>query len=183
MFGDTFNMSCILCSAKMKGCLECTNATYCSKCDSASNYYIEYDFKSCTKECGLGYYPNNFTYQCTACPKGCTKCTGPLYTNCTICNGDYFFDPVEPAQCSLTCQNGYYGNTTTNKCEPCIICNTCSLTATNCTSCQGEHQLETEEIIPARYLQNWTCVDVLGCFNGSYPNATTLKCEACHPYC
>lgn len=164
-------MSCKLnCSAAIAGCFQndCANSTYCTVCDTASNYVLVIispsqqtcklcnvqitDCTTCTDQnfcatCDDGYYLNNVLSGGTIVGKNCPACSTVL-TNCIKCS--------DSSTCTL-CNSGYKLNTSTKKCDcdptynSLPYCLTCT-TPTQCSSCTT---------------------------NAYFLNSTTLQCQPC----
>ena len=80
---------------------------------------------------------------------------------------------MEGTKCVLTCSPGFFGETTTNICDPCnSTCGTCNgPLSNNCLICDSP-----------RYFKAGYCVT--DCGGGFYPIDTpTRQCNTCHPFC
>ena len=86
-YANSTNYKCLLCSSN---CLTCvTTSTNCLTCGFSTIGANLYLFgSSCLLTCPNGYYANPLTSTCDICHYGCSICTGPLLTNCTVCS-DY----------------------------------------------------------------------------------------------
>ncbi|EGR30495.1 zinc finger lsd1 subclass family protein, putative [Ichthyophthirius multifiliis] len=93
----------------MAECLECTDATTCSKCKEGK--YLD-------------------ASRCIDCIANCEKCTKK--DSCDLCKNGYFYNDF---QCVSVCPNNKYKNVTTRTCHDCDNkCKTCS-DATDCDTC------------------------------------------------
>ena len=97
-------------------------------------HYLNND---CLDDCPTGYY-SDASRLCQTCATGCFSCFGAANTECNKCKLDgneYFLKDVHT--CTQTCDQGYYGNTTTHLCVACsAACQTCTAPET-CQSCQS----------------------------------------------
>ena len=84
----------------------------------------------------------------------------------------YFLKDVNT--CTTTCDNGYYGNSTTNLCVLCpSVCATCTASDT-CQSCQSVNGV-------GYYLSSNTCV--IQCPLGQYGKVSDYTCQPCASGC
>lgn len=84
-----------LCSLAMPGCLECSSATVCTKCDTIMNYLL--DVSSCIA--APGYYLDA-TFLPVPCPQiGCAECSDAV--NCIFCSEpmNYIMDTMTGNTC------------------------------------------------------------------------------------
>ncbi len=81
--------------------------------------------KCCAPTCASSFHSN--TGGCSLCHETCETCTGPLETECTACEQEYFLSSLN------TC----------NKCAD--SCKTCNGDAENdCLSCKNDYFLELQ---------------------------------------
>ena len=79
--------------------------------------------RRCADSCKPGQYVVNKV--CKPCASTCKTCD-VTDTRCTGCSSPFFLDQ-HANQCVLKCPVGSYGNTDTNKCQPCSSrCLTCA---------------------------------------------------------
>jgi hypothetical protein len=152
--------------------MSCVYAVSCP-----SGMFGNNDTSSCSVNCPNKQYADLSTKLCQLCPYTCASCTSS--TVCQTCIANAIFSNITKqcyAFCSPTniynfngtcfssCPNGSYLDYTNINCQACnAICNTCSLSATNCTSCS------------ATYLFNLTCIGK--CPSNYYgANNTCLPC-------
>jgi len=93
-------------------------------------------------------------------------CSGGNYNQCTACNSGSFLYPNTGGECINPCPNGFWGDTSTNTCQPCYssgsgpyyTCVTCSAGgSSNCDSCNSLTFLYNSQCInpcPAGYWGN-----------------------------
>ena len=146
-------------------CVSCT-ATTCSVCTGNATLSTSTLPASCI--CNTGFYKNGT--QCLPCPIGCATCTSP--TACTSCqnsaNATGFITRMNVTY-NCRCIDGFFEVNTTTVCSACNpLCQTCSVSANNCTSCNGTANFT---------LQQNSCV----CNAGSY--LLNNACIACSPIC
>ena len=128
--------------------------------------------------CPVQQYGEPTTSLCTLCPATCTSCVNATYcTACQAaaslaidnmcysnCNSTHQFS--YNSTCWSTCPGGTYLTYTNVICEICaMVCATCDVTSTNCTTCAGSYFLVD------------TCVTV--CPSGFYGDSVTLTCLNC----
>ncbi len=135
------------------------------------NGYYLYN-KQCYTTCpGLITYENTLTRTCDSCPVNCTQCTGD-YTNvqCTKCVNGYVMDN---GGCYLDCVTAGLVKSG-GVCVVCSsLCATCSLTTTNCTSC------DYTSLNP--YFSNNRCLST--CPSTYYNDNMTFTCVKCVSPC
>lgn len=129
-----YNGACVNCP---QYCKTCTSSTQCTECLSLS--YLLYN-NLCYSSCPLMTQSYNGT--CRACDDKCLVC---LYitTNCTSCKNIYF---LYGNNCVDACPIGTYEGSQVGInniiCLACVSpCLTCSISATNCTSCSSSLHL------------------------------------------
>jgi hypothetical protein len=116
--------SCITCSG--------TGTTQCILCNTAIRYLTASN--QCL--CNPGTYDNGISSLCFPCDSTCQQCSDQYPTTCTQCNTATYLRQllVSPGPC--TCIQRYFVNAGALVCDACYVtCLTCSVIATNCTSC------------------------------------------------
>lgn len=124
-----YSTRCEACSVALH-CESCDNSSSCLTCLSGYYYYEGLCLAACP---ALITYASPLFKTCLGCPDNCTQCTGDdSGATCTKCVNGYYMDD---GACSLTCLT--LGTVPfNNQCVSCsTVCLTCSLTPTNCTSC------------------------------------------------
>lgn len=156
---DNGNAVCPKCSPY---CVTCTTYSQCQSCN-ASDYRV-WSSTALNCPCQNGYYDNGVNTTCSACHYSCSTCYGGLSTNCHTCPTLRLF--TMPYSCP--CVIGYYESA--NVCTACdIACRTCSVIASNCTSCPS-----------SSYLSNYQCICLQGYFfNGVLCSQCDVRCQAC----
>lgn len=134
----------------MGGICNCVNGYYgadCSKTSCTSGTYYNPVTLTCVSVCPSGYYQNKYDFSCQQCDISiCQQCfqEPTICTGCisTALNPQYFYNTTN--QCYTTCPAGTF--TSGFNCSICqaapALCKTCSLTATNCTSCLNGYFLD-----------------------------------------
>jgi hypothetical protein len=132
--------ACVACDGNCLGCYGTTNLN-CLAC--AGGKYLQLDGScvtlcqpnfllatSCVINCGIGKFPNVYTYTCDVCATGCDNCAG--LTNCLACTAGWL--PYRTV-CVSTCPPDSI--LAGSSCPLCFTtCATCSSTAQNaCLSC------------------------------------------------
>jgi hypothetical protein len=140
------------------------------ECKSPTIYYmISEDL--CYDICPPRYYGNTTDLLCYSCPQyDCYSCgnTASTNNNCLTCNNTLDFRVLSGTRCIPI--DGYYDdgfqNSTAQLCDL-TLCKTCSLTQTNCTSCNDGF-----------YLLGNTCNQCVS----NCTNCTSLtNCLSCEP--
>ncbi|ELP89915.1 protein serine/threonine kinase, putative [Entamoeba invadens IP1] len=190
-----------------KQCVECkTLDNNCDICESSG----ERKCNTCTNYT----YVDTTTFKCVPCPTECKNCNGQNGI-CTSCANNYVMKLNDPSKCEechifdincavcasdasrkcVTCNNNYYPNTQTFKCQLCDeTCNNqCNPMNGYCTSCSNNHvfypnkdQLQCQscsvfdphcKICATDFSRK--CVE---CMNGYYPNLSG-QCVLCDSSC
>lgn len=124
------------CMGGVCNCLPGYYGSGCSKTTCSSGQFYSLASSSCVSTCPSGYYQNVYSRSCLKCGDSCQECYSHPDT-CTGCisnasNPQYFYNnlcyPVCP---DSTFASGY----NCVVCDSSVFCATCSLFATNCTSC------------------------------------------------
>lgn len=131
----------------MGGICNCITGYYgddCSKTTCTTGLYYNPLSGTCVSICPNGYYQNPYNTACEKCASSCQQCYGEP-TTCTGCvstanNPQYFYNATNATNvCFSICPDGTYASVSGYLCLPCdsagAYCKTCSITATNCTSC------------------------------------------------
>lgn len=104
----------------------------------ASQFFLNFENKTCDTTCPSGYVTNPPTNECLKCGGNCQTCTGSI-TGCTSCKAGFFLQKgVATCISSADCiADKTWGNPITRKCEDCNgACTFCfGPAATNCTEC------------------------------------------------
>ena len=182
------NMSSNICLACQPECKKCSyeQPEKCLECwDESYGPHLYYkDDLMCYLSCPSGTFEESLN-RCKKCPRTCRTCNGN--SSCTSCISGY---SERLGLCRETCKNGIYSHSESrcvDECKSheyivggsqhgesmCMECNprclTCSLTASNCTSCP-----------PSRVLENAICISQ--CHFGFYYTSYTNSCLPCfHP--
>lgn len=125
----------------MGGICNCMPGYYgsdCSKTTCTSGTYYSSLTGACVGTCPSNYYANKYNSACMKCSSVCQQCFGES----TICTGcissavapQYFYNNT----CYSTCPPATFtSGFNCSLCDSASNCATCSLTASNCTSCSG----------------------------------------------
>ena len=125
------------CMAGVCNCLQGYYGVDCSQTMCSINTYFDSTTSTCVSVCPSGYYQNIYSHSCEACDSSCQECFGEP-TICTGCistaqNPQYFYNNT----CYSACPSGTFADGF--NCTVCdsstAYCLTCSILATNCTSC------------------------------------------------
>jgi hypothetical protein len=111
----TSDRDCVAC---FDYCQTCTgpNNNQCQSCQDGYNL----QGSSCSDKCPTGQYLKGTA--CLACPSTCSACSTP--TVCSACAKGSF---LGGSTCAASCDDGYYGDTTSNACLPCDkLCSKCT---------------------------------------------------------
>lgn len=180
---------CETCSDFMPNCLNCTNETYCTQCDT-SFYFDDLTVgsqtcKACNYSCATC---NTKWYQCQTCSPGMSRLLNTVTNRCDCQSISYFEMGTNP-NCQLcsnyinncdvcynqsycvTCNSGYYVKANGTGSTICAICTTpclqCFGTPTNCTDCAAGRLLN---------YSTRTC----DCLQGFYATSP-VACAPCSP--
>ncbi|ELU10578.1 hypothetical protein CAPTEDRAFT_104785 [Capitella teleta] len=124
------------------------------------------EVEPCLDECPPGQYEEPTTSICTVCSDRCKRCYASADL-CLSCVMPYFLH--NDAICQSSCEDGFYGNTISRKCEKCSqACSTCvdGVRGDQCLSCPDGHILHNQEFKE--------CVDVC-------PESHFIKSVSCLP--
>jgi hypothetical protein len=176
-----------VCAPCVAGCRVCPDALTCTSCAWAKYLNVNNTCSNCIADCGVctdgltcvtckvGFYADGSGI-CQPCSPNCYKCL-ILDANCTHCNlgNGLITGSIPGTQECGPCLDGQFMNNITSLCEPCNLskCLTCSMTATNCTSCAW----------PTRYLLSQFNQCVLNCPVGQFYSNATDSCVTCHLSC
>lgn len=158
---------CLACSAT---CLTCSlTSANCTSCDTVVSHR-QLNVSASTCDCVNGYFDTivNGSNTCLICSSTCLTCT----TSASIClSCDTINQHRSLNSNTCMCNTGFY-ETSVNTPSICLACNsnclTCSIAATNCTSCQ------TASHFTLNTTTN-TCV----CQTGFYLSANSSVCLPC----
>ena len=171
-------------------CAACStgaNHDQCDSCDDGTYLYPSQGPGQCLNPCPDGYWGDNATKICEPCyidsgssPFSCATCSkGGNSNECDSCNdGTYLHPSPGPGECLRSCPKGFWGDSSTNTCEPCYTnvsepfsCATCSAGLnTNCTSCNSGSFLYP--------VPEGQCVR--SCPGGYWGDTATKTCKPCY---
>jgi hypothetical protein len=161
-YNESSTGSCISCASAGINCLNCSSASTCLSCDQSFVFHLA----ACLSSTPAGFV--NISGVAVACAGDCLTCSVTT-ANCTGCKTLNLQNNL----CTATCNAGAVA--VSQVCLPCSSpCATCAGTQANCTSCLGS-------LSPLLFLTGNSCQQ--NCPTQTYPNATTLKCEACLSPC
>lgn len=169
--------SCATCSAG--------GPNSCNSCSSA--YFLHPNTGGvCINTCPTYYWGDTSTNKCIPCwsnnagsPYSCKTCTSSANSACTSCDSGSFLHPNTGGECINPCPIYYWGETSTNKCQPCWIssslshftCKTCTSSVDNaCTSCDSGTFLHPNT--------GGQCIST--CSAGYWADTSTNKCQICY---
>ncbi|CDW89486.1 UNKNOWN [Stylonychia lemnae] len=179
---DNTTDKCELCHAN---CLECFGPlnSQCTSCKPTSAFFPN---SNCITSCddplvvqgsNQSYFMSSeviFTFGsqklCVKCHPYCTKCTGPLNTQCQQCQPQYLLRNGNT--CTDVCSAGQFPDFTLMNCQSChASCATCSgKLDTNCLTCSNINFVQQGGICQAK------------CNNGFYQDTHNV-CQPCHKAC
>jgi len=93
----------------------CTNGTTCDEClpTFLFKHDIEINQNFCVTDCGFRYFPSYNL--CLHCDFRCKNCTGPLNTECPVC--DILKEGIYNSEVNTcSCMNGYATSLELQKC-------------------------------------------------------------------
>ena len=127
------------CMGGVCNCLPGYYGSDCSKVGCTSGTYWDPKTSTCVNYCPTKYYQNIYSRSCEPCDSSCDQCYGQptICTNCTstASNPKYFYN----GSCYSTCPDGTYKNGfNCSLCDTTVFCKTCSIAASNCTSCSPD---------------------------------------------
>lgn len=191
-------MQCLPCTLP---CAACSGtATSCTSCESG--FSLDASTQTCVipqcismantrcLRCADGYYISSDSSACLKCSSLCATCLGTANI-CMSCSSSYVFSSyscivqdcarMKEEECER-CIVGYYlaGPKSCMKCQP--PCSSCSLSATQCESCQtGYHFVAGTCIVP-------NCVSMQGmvcsqCAEGFFSVGNGVTCLSCSSSC
>ncbi|CAI2371721.1 unnamed protein product [Moneuplotes crassus] len=107
------------------------------------------------------------------CHVSCLTCNGPDIDDCLTCDSGRF---LYLTLCKLVCPDGYYGDSSSNTCQPCnTVCSKCNgATELDCIEC-------TYNSTHKYFRHNNECLN--HCPLKMYGDPTLSKCENCHSFC
>jgi hypothetical protein len=152
-----------------------------------------HEFK-CVISCPTGFWKNSNVqndHHCTRCHPFCSKCTGPLNTDCETCRNvtstnqstgvvvkTIYYKDLESTTCAATCPiKQFISSVIANFCVPCNgSCEACEGSRLNCSKCTFDFYLHREA---------FTCVSQcpLGYFNDDTLTSNNYLCTLCTPGC
>ncbi|KAL4453892.1 hypothetical protein ABPG74_003775 [Tetrahymena malaccensis] len=126
-----FNGPNYTCSPCILGCDLCSNGNSCTTCNSK---YTPFKYKN-VQVCIIS----------SSCFSPCSTCRGTFQpTTCESCEKNFY---LSGTSCVAKCNQGYYGNQTTQTCTQCPSnCKDCSDPST-CTSCQNNYFLSQKSCV------------------------------------
>ena len=176
-------------------CWTCTGplATNCKTCSAPGTYYSPVD-NSCVTTCPDGYYPKDSEYpdnQCEKCYQynpptnlggTCTTCSGPDSNQCLSCNSTQFFDSTT-STCVNSCPVGYWGNSSSSKCELCYQAPSETDPSQSCETCTGPESTNCASCSSGSFYHppNNSCL--LNCPSvGYWEDSSSNQCKPCYEY-
>ena len=143
----------------------CTKLASSDSCHSCRNYNF---MGNCVPACPDGSYetPEN---TCELCSKKCSKCHGPLESQCLSCPSGKLLMP-STASCLKKCPRGWRAAS-----------NTCLACPTNCANCNNEDRCEN--CLMGFYLRTDTQECVASCPDGQFKDNRTMTCQFCDADC
>ena len=199
-WGNTQTNVCEPCNS---ACATCTGpaSNECLSCNSGYLYSGQ-----CLSSCPIGYYASSKT--CKLCwvsstsPFSCRSCDNTGSSHCLSCTANSYLYPNTHGECRGVCPDGYWGDTTTWKCQPCYSnpsgdpvrkeCATCfGPSATSCLTCPtGTYYFSVDKTClstcPPGYYANGLsnpnnlCVQ---CYQNNPPSSPDGTCLTCNgPY-
>lgn len=162
-YDDGSSATCLPCNSTCAGC-NGPASTDCTSCNSALNRGLNSPTGQCL--CITSFYEYNNL--CYACHYSCLNCTNNTATSCISCKTTTAFRDFHSATNMCICKDGYFEKNVA-VCGICdFTCLTCSLAATNCTTCSPtEYRILVGNSCPC--IDGY--VDVLG------------NCTVCHYSC
>lgn len=170
--GYVGNSNTNLCDNCNSACAECYGVTLAECTNCALGHFLYQT--SCLTSCPIGYWGNTANKICETCHEWCSVCTGPDPMSCTVCKGVALLS-VSGHECSLTCDEGYWGNYETNRCDECHkSCSNCSGPGytDNCKACRNDAVKQPDSS---------SCL--FTCPNGYWADTLTNKCILCNEHC
>ena len=172
-------------------------ATNCTTCFASTTYYSIYYSpvdNSCVRTCPGGYYadtsppPNNQCRKCyqynppTHLSGTCATCSGPDSYQCLSCNSSQFLDSTT-STCVNSCPTGWWGNSSSSKCEPCFKTWSATQLIQNCFTCNGPNSTNCTSCSSGSfyYTPNSSCL--LNCPTvGYWEDTFSNECKPCYEY-
>ena len=190
---DSSTNKCIPCYNSGAGpyysCVTCSGGGNNNNCNScgAGRFLHPNTGGQCLDTCPAGFWGDSSTNKCMPCY---TSGAGPYYScatcsgggnnnNCNSCGAGRFLHPNTGGQCLDTCPDGFWGDSSTNKCMPCYnsgvgpsySCFTCSGGGSSqCTSCNAGKLLHPNF--------GGQCLDT--CPDGFWGDSFEKKCMPCY---
>ena len=141
---------------------------------SSTPYYLK-DVSTCAAACDNGFYGNDTTNLCVACPAACLTCTSS--TSCQSCQSvhgvGYYLSGVT---CTISCPITQYGRVSDYTCQNC---------ATGCLACFGGSITQCYNCTNSTsnfYLDYGTTTCTQSCPDGEYSTTDNL-CLLCSSTC
>lgn len=161
------------CMGGVCNCLPGYYGSDCSKTICTIGYYYSPTTGTCVAVCPSNYYQNIYSYSCEKCDASCQECYGEptICIGCisTASNPQYFYNNT----CYSACPAGTFSNGfNCSICDSSVYCATCSVIATNCTSCMYDSANNKD-----KYLNqpgSGTCIDACP-VSGSYTIADVVN--------
>eukprot|EP01022_Parablepharisma_sp_SALTPOND_P028562 TRINITY_DN71152_c0_g1_i1.p1 TRINITY_DN71152_c0_g1~~TRINITY_DN71152_c0_g1_i1.p1 ORF type:complete len:1645 (-),score=40.75 TRINITY_DN71152_c0_g1_i1:653-5587(-) len=144
-------------------CKSCSGTPdYCTSC--IDNKGVIFNSNTCTCS-GIGYFvynnPDTLQDECVRCFPLCTKCNGPLSSQCHSCDSSKGAIFINPSTCQ--CDIELYYDSTSETCKPCSsLCKTCfGPGADQCYECNFPTAFPVEEV---DHLCVTNCIELGGYF-------------------
>ena len=154
------------CNSCNSACISCTGPLVSDCNRNGCKFFLQENILQCVLSC-----PNETQYTpaerlCRNCDPNCIGCTGDTSEDCRECR---FFR--RGADCVTSCRNNEFV-ASSNECSLCDeLCDTCSVSRDNCTSCST-----------AAFYENGALVCLNQCPHGYY-RAANISCLKCNVEC
>ena len=198
-FADNSDWNCKPCystgTSNKSACETCSGplATNCTTCTAPGTYYLPLD-SSCVTTCPDGYYPDltaSYPYNlCKECyqysqPSNldgtCATCSGPASNECLSCNASQFLD--SSSMCVNVCPTGWWGNSTSRKCQTCFQASTLSDPIQSCYTCTGPNSTNCTSCSSGSFYYAFNSSCLLNCpTTGYWEDSSSNQCKPCYQY-
>ena len=150
-------------------CLDCSSdVTNCTKCNLTTRY-INPISKQCLADIPMGFFLlSSLSMIVMPCNSSCNECSGPV--TCKSCKSGYL---NENNYCIESCENGYFENKITTKCDKCNAsnCDKCDSSLIKCVLCSNNYFYENQTI--------HSCILKKCGDNNYYYNTLARTCTRC----
>ena len=201
---DVANRVCASCDTP---CSQCTGPsdTQCSACNAGFFLQPPPSETTCLNSCPVGYWQDTTNHICASCDISCSRCTGPLNSQCSACNAGYTLQPSsttclkkddssdqDPTNCNngfyiynnssyvAECPSEYYSNTTDCKCyegnkNTIFILKYLILPLRQLNSSMGFSDLSSSGVCSPRNRSSWTKCSSRKC-HSSHTSPSIYSC-------